>query len=76
MSKTIYFVLGAAVGAAAGLTYDYLFSPAKETKFDGSYRSRLDWALEEGEKAAALREQQLRLEFEAAKRRPRPETPE
>lgn len=76
MSKTLYFVVGAAVGAAAGLVYDYLFSPARATKFDGSYRSRLDWALDEGEKAADLREQELRLEFEAAKVAPRLPKPE
>jgi hypothetical protein len=55
------------VGAAASAVYNYLFAPAAETTFDGSYQSRLDWALAEGEKAAALREQELRAEFEAAK---------
>ncbi|MEX1019650.1 MAG: hypothetical protein WDZ49_08325 [Litorilinea sp.] len=72
MSKTIYLLVGAAVGAAAGLAYDYLFSPAQATKFDKTYRSRLDWALEEGEKAADARELELRLEFEAAKQKPNP----
>ena len=71
MPKTVYLLIGVAVGAAAGLVYDYLFSPAQATKFDETYRSRLDWALEEGERAADLREQALRAEFEAAKiRRP------
>jgi hypothetical protein len=67
MSKTLYLLMGAALGAAVGWVYDYLSSPAEATKFDGTYRSRLDWALEEGEKAADLREQELRREFEAAK---------
>jgi hypothetical protein len=56
------------IGAAASAVYNYLFAPAAETTFDGSYQSRLDWALAEGEKAAALREQELRAEFEVAKR--------
>lgn len=55
------------VGAAAGAVYNYLFAPAPETKFDGSYQSRIDWALAEGEKAAAQRELELRAEFEASK---------
>lgn len=56
------------LGAAAGAIYNYLFAPAPETRFDGSYRSRLDWALAEGEKAATLRELELRAELEAARR--------
>lgn len=74
MSKTLYLLVGAAVGAAAGLAYDYLFAPARTTRFDGSYQSRLDWALAEGEKAADARELELRQEFEAAKQ-PKPALP-
>lgn len=74
MSKTLYLIAGAAIGAAVGLAYDYLFSPANATKFDKSYRSRWDWALDEGEKAAAARELELRAQFEAAKRNPPPRT--
>lgn len=76
MSKTLYLLAGAAIGAAAGFAYDYLFAPAREARMDETYRSRLDWALEEGEKAADLREQELRLEFEADKRHiPQPKPP-
>lgn len=66
MNRWGYIAIAAAVGAAASALYNYLFAPAPETKFDGSYQSRLDWAIAEGEKAAAQRELELRAEFEAA----------
>ena len=62
------FLVGAIAGAAVGYAVNYFFSPAKDTTFDASYRSRLDWALDEGDKAAAAREIELRLQFEQAKR--------
>jgi hypothetical protein len=74
MNKWGYIAIVGLVGAAAGAIYNYLFAPAPETTFDGSYQSRLDWAVAEGEKAAALRELELRAEFEAAKQPP-PELP-
>jgi hypothetical protein len=67
MNKWGYLAIAGAVGAAAAAVYNYLFAPAPGTTFDGSYQSRLDWALAEGEKAAAQRELELRAEFEAAK---------
>ena len=67
MGKLVSFVAGTAVGLAASAVFLYLFAPARGTTFDEKYRSRLDWALEEGEKAAAEKELALRLEFEAAK---------
>ena len=70
MNKWSYVAIAGVLGATAGAIYNYLFAPAPETTFDGSYRSRLDWALAEGEKAAALRELELRAEFEAAKLSP------
>lgn len=70
MNRWGYFAIAGIVGAAAGAIYNYLFAPAPETTFDASYQSRLDWALAEGEKAAAQRELELRAEFEAAKRTP------
>ncbi len=53
MNKWTIVAIGAAVGAGVSMVYNYLFAPAPETKFDGSYQSRLDWALAEGERAAA-----------------------
>lgn len=67
MNKWGIVAIATAAGAAVSLVYNYLFAPAPETKFDGSYQSRLDWALTEGERAAAQREIELRTEFEAAK---------
>jgi hypothetical protein len=74
MNKWGYIAIIGVVGATASAVYNYLFGPAPETKFDGSYQSRLDWALAEGEKAAAQRELEMRAEFEAASR-PRPALP-
>ena len=74
MNKWGVVALAGLAGAAAGAIYNYLFAPAPETAFDQSYQSRLDWALAEGEKAAAQREVALRAEFEAAKQ-PRPALP-
>ena len=67
MNRWGYITIAGAIGATAAAIYNYLFAPAPETTFDGSYRSRLDWALAEGERAAAQRELELRAEFEAAK---------
>lgn len=74
MNKWGYMAIAGAIGVAASAIYNYLFAPAPETTFDGSYQSRLDWAIAEGEKAAAQRELELRAEFEAAKR-PHPSLP-
>jgi hypothetical protein len=68
MNKWGYVAIAGIVGAAAGAVYNYLFAPAPETTFDGSYQSRLDWAIAEGENAAAARTIELRAEFEANKR--------
>ncbi|MBX2998434.1 MAG: hypothetical protein KF893_07970 [Caldilineaceae bacterium] len=69
MDKSVSFVLGTIVGAAAGALVGYIFAPARNTSFDKSYRSRMDKALAEGNKAAAEREAELRREFERSKRR-------
>ena len=71
MGKLSNLIIGAILGAAAGILTAYLFAPAKETNFDQAYRSRLDYALDEGRKAATDREAELRQEFIAAKQ-PRP----
>lgn len=67
MNKWGYLAVAGVVGAAASAVYNYLFAPAPESTFDDTYQSRLDWALAEGDKAAAQRELELRAEFEAAK---------
>ncbi len=71
MGKTSNLIIGTILGTAAGVLAAYLFAPAKETPLDQSYRSRLGYALDEGRKAAADREAELRQDFVAAKQ-PRP----
>lgn len=68
MGKTSYLIIGALVGAAAGVVVNYLFGPANGTTFDAGYRSRLDAALEAGDRAADARELELRARFIEAKR--------
>jgi hypothetical protein len=68
-----YLLIGAAVGAAVSAVYAYLFAPAQEATFDAGYRSRWDWAIEEGNRAAAAHELEMRSQFEQAKL-PQPRT--
>ncbi len=74
MSKSVNFVIGTAIGIGIGALVGYVLAPARDAAFDQSYRSRLDKALAEGRKAAALREAELREEFLRAKRRNTPGT--
>ncbi len=67
MGKIGYWALGALIGVAAGLIVDYLLGPASDSAFDETYRTRLDRALEEGERAADAREAELRRQFLLAK---------
>lgn len=75
MNKWGYVAIAGLIGATAAAVYNYLFAPAPATSFDGSYQSRLDWALAEGERAAALRELEMRAQFEEAKLLPPPPPP-
>jgi hypothetical protein len=73
MGRTSSFLLGIVAGVAVSLAFDYLFGPARETAYDRTYQSRLDWALSQGRLAADQHEEKLRREFqEAKKRRPTP----
>lgn len=64
MGKSGYLLIGAMVGAAAAFTINYFLGPTAATTYDENYRSRLDFALEEGKRAAAAREAQLRGELQ------------
>ena len=75
MGKFSNFMIGAAVGAAAGFAVKYLFGPAPETTFDAQYQSRLDHAIEEGRTAAQQREIELRTELAAKQGRSAPQLP-
>ena len=60
MGKSGYLLIGAMVGAAIAFTINYFLGPTEATTYDENYRSRLDYALDEGKRAAAARETQLR----------------
>jgi gas vesicle protein len=68
MERVANFVIGAALGAAVGLVINYLFGPATGAEFNDKFQSRLDKAVEDGERAAQEHEAELRRQFEAAKR--------
>ncbi len=70
MKNSTAIIIGAAIGVAAALTFNYIFGPAPGAQFDAAYQSRLDRALSEGDRAAREHEAKLRREFEEAKRRP------
>ena len=64
MGKSGYLLFGAMVGAAVAFTINYFLGPTAVTTYDENYRSRLDYALDEGKRAAAARETQLRGELQ------------
>ena len=73
MGKLSNFIIGAAIGAATSLVVSYLFAPAEETDGTGhagaqGYRSRWDFAFEEGQRAAIERENELRQQLINAKK--------
>ncbi|GIK71763.1 MAG: hypothetical protein BroJett021_07510 [Chloroflexota bacterium] len=68
MSRTSYLLVGALVGAAVAAALNYFLGPAPGTTYDANYRSRLDFALDEGRRAAAEREQELRRQLTELRR--------
>jgi gas vesicle protein len=68
MGKLSNFLIGGLLGAAVGLIINYLFGPATGTEFTARYRSRLDQALEDGQRAADEQEAKLRQQLATAKR--------
>jgi hypothetical protein len=67
MRKARLFLGWALAGALVGWAIDYLLGPADERPQDAHYRSRLDHALEEGQRAATEREAELRRQFQQFK---------
>ena len=63
MSKGMYLLLGAAMGAAVGMALNYFLGPADGTTYDADYRSRLDFAFDEGRRAAEGKERELRRQI-------------
>ena len=76
MGKTSYFLIGAVAGAAMAAIYHYFLGPAPKTTFDENYRSRLDYALDEGERAALAQQAKLQRQFEEYKQRPANSAPQ
>ncbi len=61
--KVVTLMLSLTVGMACGYLVGHLLGPAPGTRYDTSYRSRLDQAVAEGRDAAAARTQELWQEF-------------
>lgn len=68
MSRGTYLLIGAAIGGAVAIALNYFFGPAPDTTYDANYRSRLDFALDEGRRAAADRENELRRQMTELRR--------
>jgi len=64
VGKSMYLLIGAALGAAVAYTVNYSFGPTDAATYDQNYRSRLDYALEEGRRAAAERELEMRTQLQ------------
>jgi hypothetical protein len=64
VGKSGYLLIGAMLGAAVAYTINYFFGPTEAATYDQNYRSRLDYALEEGKRAAAAREIEMRRNLE------------
>lgn len=56
-------LVGGVLGVVAALALEYVLGPAPGTTFDAGYQSRLDYALAEGRRAAAEREQELTRQY-------------
>lgn len=67
MGKLGAAVWGGVLGALGAAAVGYLLGPARDTVYDEGYQSRLDFALAEGERAGAAREQELLADFRARK---------
>ena len=64
MGKFGAALTGVLIGGAVALVYAYLFGPAPETSYDDHYRSRLDDALQQGQRAAEETEIELRGRYQ------------
>lgn len=63
MSRGSFLLLGAAIGAGIAVALNYFLGPAPGTTYDANYRSRLDFALDEGRRASLDREDELRRQI-------------
>lgn len=72
VGKSMYLLIGAALGAAVAYTVNYFFGPTDAATYDENYRSRLDYALEEGRRAATEREIEMRTQLQTLRLPPPP----
>lgn len=70
MSRGTFLLLGAALGAGIAVALNYFLGPAPGTTYDANYRSRLDFAFDEGRRAALERENELRQQIKQLRRTP------
>ena len=68
MSRGSFLLLGAVIGAGIAVALNYFLGPAPGTTYDANYRSRLDFALDEGQRAAREREDELRQQITQMRR--------
>lgn len=61
--KIFTLILSLTVGVACGYALGHVLGPAPGTRFDSSYKSRLDMAVAEGQAAAAAKTKELWQEF-------------
>ncbi len=61
--KVATLILSLTVGVACGYLVGHLLGPAPGTRYDTSYKSRLDQAVTDGQAAAAARTRELWQEF-------------
>lgn len=68
--KWIGFVFSLGVGLTCGWLIGHMLGPDPKTRFDATYRSRLDQAWAEGRKAAEAHSQELWQEFDRRRQKP------
>ena len=61
--KIVTLILSLTVGVACGYLMGHLLGPAPGTRYDTSYKSRLDQALADGQPAAAAKAKELWQDF-------------
>ena len=72
--KVVTLILSLAVGVACGYLVGHLLGPAPGTRYDISYKSRLDQAMADGQTAAAAKTKELWQEFARRKGQTTPGT--
>ena len=72
--RIVTLILSLTVGVACGYLMGHLLGPAPGTRYDPSYKSRLDQALADGQAAAAAKSKELWQDFARRKGQSTPAT--